>query len=571
MCGIAGVFSLNPSIHPSRERVKMMTDVMGHRGPDGEGIWSGKMGNVILGHRRLSIIDLSVEAGQPMSSTDHRYVIIFNGEIYNYKELREELELEGVEFKTASDTEVLLNLFIKKGKKCLSQLDGMFAFCIWDEDKQEMFCARDRFGEKPFFYYHKDGSFVFASEIKSIVTYLNKVDFNFNYLQQYLNGGFQFSDLQTAFVDIQALAPASLLLINNNELLIEKYWEIDLSKKLFLESEQAYFSKFHELFLESMRFRLRSDVPIGSSLSGGLDSSTVVGTLTGLEKKEMHTFSARFKSEKDEGKWIAEVTAKSKMLNHEVWPEEDGFIEQLEEMTWHQEFPLASGSVYAQWCVMSLPRKWGVKVLLDGQGADEYLCGYDELKYFAIWDLYHRGKFASFLHEKKLFDKNYGQHGRLGMSFLVDPILSWFGFKRKVFRNGYTLKEQLKFYTNTKLGELLRIADRNSMAYSLEVRLPFLSHKLVEFVFSIPDHFIYREGKTKFILREAMKKVLPESIYNRTDKIGFAPPQRAWMESEVFKKKYSESLDILASTSLTPGPDQFKNLATSTLLKVFLK
>jgi asparagine synthase (glutamine-hydrolysing) len=571
MCGIAGVFSINPFIRPSLDRIKMMTDVIAHRGPDGEGIWTNNRGGVVLGHRRLSIIDLSAEASQPMHSFDQRYTIIFNGEIYNYKELRDELKSEGAEFKTNSDTEVLLKLFAKVGKDCLPKLDGMFAFCIWDEEEQKMFCARDRFGEKPFFYYFKNGLFVFASEIKAVLTYLDIVDFNYDYLQQYLNGGFQFSDLQTVFNDIQALASASSMLINSDGIEIEKYWEIDLSKKLKLENDEDYFSKFQKLFLESIEFRLRSDVPVGSSLSGGLDSSTVVGTLTGLEKKEMHTFSARFKSEKDEGKWIAEVTSKSKMVNHEVWPDEDGFIEHLEEMTWHHEFPLASSSVYAQWCVMALPCNWGVKVLLDGQGADEYLCGYDELKYFAIWDLYHNGDFASFIHEKKLFDKNYGNHGRLGMSFLVDPFLSWFGFKRKVYRNGYTLKEQLKFYTSHKLGELLRIADRNSMAFGLEVRLPFLSHKLVEFVFSIPDHLIYREGKTKFILREAMKSFLPKAIYNRTDKIGFAPPQHAWMESDVFKKKYSESLEILSSSSLTPGPDQFKNLATSTLLKVFLK
>ncbi len=571
MCGIAGVFSLNPTIHPSMDLVKKMTDVIAHRGPDGEGIWSNDIGNVVLGHRRLSIIDLSAEAGQPMHSIDLRFTIIFNGEIYNYKELRDELKSEGIDFKTNSDTEVLLKLFAKYGKKCLSKLDGMFAFCIWDEREQNMFCARDRFGEKPFFYYFKNGVFVFASEIKSILTYLERVDFNFDNLQNYLNGGFQFSDLQTAFRDIQALAPASTMLINNSGIQSEKYWEIDLSKKLKLENEEAYLSKFKKLFLESVDFRLRSDVPVGSSLSGGLDSSTVVGSLAGLKKKEMHTFSARFKSEKDEGKWIAEVTSKSKMVNHEIWPEEDGFIEHLEKMTWHHEFPLASGSVYAQWCVMSLPSRWGVKVLLDGQGADEYLCGYDEMKYFAIWDLYHKGEFTAFLHERKLFNKNYGKHGRLGTAFLVDPLLNVLGFKRKVYKNGYSLKEQLKFYTDHKLGELLRIADRNSMAFSLEVRLPFLSHKLVEFVFSIPDHLIYREGKTKFILREAMKSVLPKVIYNRTDKIGFAPPQSKWMESDVFKLKYAESIGILSSYSLVPGTEQFKNLATATLLKVFLK
>lgn len=569
MCGIAGVFSLHPTVKPSVDLVKKMTDVIAHRGPDGEGMWVGGKENVILGHRRLSIIDLSMEANQPMLSSDQRYAIVFNGEIYNYKELRESLKSAGVEFHTTSDTEVLLKLYVRYGKACLEMLDGMFAFCIWDEQQQELFCARDRFGEKPFYYFFEDGEFVFGSEMKAILAYKGKVEVDLDCLQKYIDGSFYFDDIQTAFRNIQALAPASFLMMDKKGLSIEKYWEINLSNKLELANDEAYFSAFHALFRESVAFRLRSDVPVGSCLSGGLDSSAVVGTLAGLEKSEMHTFSARFKSEKDEGKWMAEVVSKTNMLNHEVWPEEDGFIEHLEKMTWHHEFPLASGSVYAQWCVMSVPGKFGVKVLLDGQGADEYLCGYDELKYFAIWDLYHQGEFAAFLHERELFKQHYGTHGRLGIAFLIDPLLKIFGYKRKVYKHGYTVKEQLKYYTNHKLGELLRIADRNSMAYSLEVRLPFLSHKLVEYVFSLPDRFVYREGKTKFILREAMKSVLPEAIYNRTDKIGFAPPQRAWMESAVFKKKYAEALVVLADAHLTPGPDPFKNLATSTLLKVF--
>ena len=571
MCGIAGVFSLNPSLKPSVERVKLMTDAIAHRGPDGEGVWVSDNDAIVLGHRRLSIIDLSVEANQPMISEDKRFTIVFNGEIYNYKELRERLIEEGASFRTSSDTEVLLRLFAVYGRKCLELLDGMFAFAIWDNIEKKLFCARDRFGEKPFYFYFNDDLLIFASEMKSIGAYLGKLELNLEVLQKYLDGSYKFDDIQTPFQMIHSLPPSYCMTINSEGLVKERYWEIDLSKKLLLENDEAYYSRFNELFMESVNYRLRSDVPVGSSLSGGLDSSTVVGAMAGLEKKELHTFSARFKSEKDEGRWIADVVSNAKVLNHEVWPDEDGLIQEIEKITWHHEFPLGSASVYAQWCVMSMPESKGVKVLLDGQGADEYLCGYDELKYYAIWDLYHKGLFAEFFKERKLFNQNYGKHGNLGFAFILDPVLKMVGIERSVFKNGYTLKQQLKHYTSTKLGELLRYADRNSMAYSIEVRLPFLSHKLVEFIFSIPDHLIYREGKTKFILREAMKSVLPDSVYNRTDKIGFAPPQNDWLEAEVFKSKYADSMEFLLEVGLNQGPDKFRNLATAILVKMFRK
>lgn len=570
MCGIAGVYSLNSSFFPSEAGVKRMIDVVSHRGPDGEGVWVNEDNKLILGHRRLSIIDLSAEASQPMHSVDGRFTIVFNGEIYNYRELRSSLVESGWGFKSHSDTEVLLGLYAQFGKECLSMLDGMFSFAIWDKHEKSLFCARDRFGEKPFYYSFGHGEyFAFSSEIKSIRAYFGNIQLDKGILQDYLSGSFHFDDIKTAFQGVQALPPSHCLFIRNGEIKIERYWEIDLSRKLKLENDKAYYRKFHELFMESVNYRLRSDVPVGSSLSGGLDSSTVVGALAGLEKKEMHTFSARFRSDKDEGKWIAEVVENTHMLNHEVWPDEDGFVKEIEKITWHHEYPVGSGSVYAQWCVMSLPGKFGVKVLLDGQGADEYLCGYDELKYYAIWNLFHQGYFSDFLRERKLFKENYGRHGRLGVAYLVDPLLKLFGVRRPVYKDGFTIKEQLKTYTTTRLGELLRYADRNSMAYSIEVRLPFLSHKLVEFVFSIPDNLIYREGKTKFILRESMKAELPEKIYNRTDKIGFAPPQKDWVESEVFMSKYSEGLKVLSDAGLQPGADKFKNLATATFIKVF--
>ncbi len=571
MCGIAGVFSFNSDEIPSSEKVRWMAEEIAHRGPDGVGFYTSGNGALMLTHRRLSIIDLSNEAAQPMISSNGRYIITFNGEIYNYKELREELLMKGCRFHSDSDTEVLLQLFQLEGASCLDRLDGMFAFAIWDEQEKVLFCARDRFGEKPFYYCRNSGFFVFSSEIKAIKKYLQELSLDKVLLQDYLEGNVVFEGSVTPFKDVEALLPACYLTLSQSEFQINKYWQINLNNKIFLGGDSDYIDRFRELMFESVQLRLRSDVPVGSSLSGGLDSSSVVGVMSKLLNSDFHTFSARFNSEKDEGKWIAEVVESIGVKNHEVWPDQDGLLDEIDKITWHHEFPIGSGSVYAQWCVMSLPSDYSVKVLLDGQGADEYLCGYDELKYFAIWNLYRRGDFVNFFKEKKLFNDYYGSNGNLGYLFLFDPLLKLLGIKRNVFQYGENLKEQLLYYTSTKLGELLRYADRNSMAHSIEVRLPFLSHKLVEFVFSIPDTLIYRNGKTKFILREALQDNLPEAIYNRTDKIGFASPQNAWVNSRSFLKKYPEVLALIHEAGLKPGPEKFRNFAVSSFLKVFDK
>jgi len=569
MCGIAGAFSFSSSLLASTAKVKSMTDAIAHRGPDGEGVWESVNGKVVLGHRRLAIIDLSDLSKQPMMDASGKFVIVFNGEIYNFCELKEDLINQGVSFFSHSDTEVLLSLYIKYGEDCLSMLDGMFAFAIYDVEKNKLFCGRDRFGEKPFYYVVRDGLLVFGSEIKSIKAYFADLEIDFSKVQSYIDGSLKFGDLDTPFKEVKTLNPASFMVVDASGVFIKKYWDIDLNKKTILGSDEEYYIRFRELFMKSVKIRLRSDVPVGSSLSGGLDSSAVVGSFANLGVVDNHTFSARFKSSKDEGKWINDVVSQHNLNSHEIWPAELGLIDDIEKITWHNEFPLASGSVYAQWCVMSVPRKFGVKVLLDGQGADEYLCGYDELKYYAIWDLFHKGELNSFLNEKKYFDDYYGSHGKLGFMFLFDGILNKIGLRRKVYNHGYTLKEQLKYYTQNKLGELLRYADRNSMASSIEVRLPFLSHELVEFVFSIPDSMIYRNGKTKHILRESLKSILPDSVYNRTNKIGFASPQNDWVNSEVFQEKYKNTIPVLHEVGLVLGPDQFKNLATAIFVKLF--
>lgn len=568
MCGIAGVFSRKGKAL-DLDLARAMSDLIKHRGPDGSGSWISESENVVLLHRRLSIIDLSSAAAQPMLSDDDNLSIVFNGEIYNYIEVREVLKGNGYFFKTDSDTEVILKAYHFWGENCLPHFDGMFAMAIWDNINQSLFCARDRFGEKPFYYYLSDDEFIFSSEIKSIIAYKKEVTINKDFVQSYLFDENVLTQDKTFFNDIHVLEQASWVKISTNEVLQNHYWSIDINSKNGDLNEEQCILEFGKLLRESISFRLRSDVPVGSSLSGGMDSSTIVCMLSDMGISNMQTFSARFNSALDEGKWIDDVSFKTGFKNHPIWPDPIQFGNELEQIIWHHEFPVRSASVYAQWCVMKLPRESNVKVLLDGQGADEYLAGYDELKYFAIWDLYKSFKLSSFFDERKLFKKFYGGDKSLGFSFLADPLLSKLGMKRSIFRNGESLKEVLKFYTTTKLSELLRYADRNSMAHSVEVRLPFLYHKLVEFVFSINPDFIYKNGKTKYILRESAKNILPETIYNRTDKIGFAPPQNDWMNTPEMKSKLALANSSLLDFGFKPSNNQFRNFSTCTFLKRF--
>ncbi|MBL7924337.1 MAG: asparagine synthase (glutamine-hydrolyzing) [Bacteroidia bacterium] len=568
MCGIAGVIMLKGEVD-APEALDRMSAAIAHRGPDGSGKWLSPGRKAAFVHRRLSILDLSEQASQPMHSSDGRYTIVFNGEIYNYLELREQLLKKGVRFVTHSDTEVLLNGYIHYKDDLLPLLDGMFAFAVWDNDSGSLFCARDRFGEKPFFYIKEEGCFLFASEIKALKAFRGRVDLDPDKLQSYLDGTYSFDDSSGFFKQVHSLEPASSLFISADHWQVKKYWRIDLSLKAPIARKEEYIEEFRRLFLGSVRFRLRSDVPVGSSLSGGLDSSAVVCSMSGLTDLPVHTFSARFEGPKDEGKWIREVLNKTGVINHEVWPSAEGFVRDLDTMVWHHEFPPGSSSVYAQWCVMKLASQNKIKVLLDGQGADEYLAGYDELKYYAVWELYRKFRWRSFNRERKLFKENFGHHGKLGYAFLLDPLAGLLGIRRKVYRNGMDLHDVLKYYTTAKLGELLRYADRNSMAHGVEVRLPFLSHKLVEFAFSVPSDMIYRDGRTKYILREAVKDSLPAAIYNRSDKIGFTPPQEKWMNEPSMVKLIESAGRNLSDLKYKKGKDSFRQLAAWMLIRKF--
>jgi len=557
MCGIAGIYNFNNETVQLTE-LKKMTEAIAHRGPDGEGQWISEEGKIGLGHRRLSIIDLSESANQPLHYIE-RYSIVFNGEIYNYLELREDLIANGYSFNTHSDTEVLSALYDFRGHECLQLLDGMFAFAIWDKSKEELFCARDRFGEKPFYYSLQNDQLFFASEMKAIWAAGVKKVPNENRIFRLLayNTMQDSNDMKSTFFEsIFILKPSHYMVLKNNSLSEQKrYWDIDLTKKSTLSYEDAT-QEFKRLFDLSVSRRLRSDVPIGSSLSGGLDSSSIVCTIEHLKEntQQQKTFSARFEGFiKDEGEYIDVVNKKAKTEAHSVFLNEKMLEDVFDKVAFHQEEPFGSKSILAQYHVMKLAKENDVTVLLDGQGADEYLSGYPTFytNYFSSLRKKNKSEF-----EKQLgiYKEHYNIDFQISKLFFIDVLFPKLRNHYRTFRNfikspahfrqfspeyykkhkKHNFKSAVYSDLNTALyhatlteglSTLLRYADRNSMANSREVRLPFLNHELVEFVFSLPDDYKIRSAWTKAILRNSMNEILPESICWRKEKVGFEPPK----------------------------------------------
>lgn len=577
MCGIAGIISKDSS-KVNESLLRLMTDQIAHRGPDGEGQWVSSNKQVGLGHRRLSIIDLSHEADQPMHYMN-RYSIVFNGEIYNYIELRETLCQQGYSFNTQSDTEVLMALYDRDKENCLQLLDGMFAFALYDQNENKLFCARDRFGEKPFFYsYQKGQHFYFGSEMKCLWAAGIPKDINNSMLFNYLSFGYLENPTnlsETFYQSCTRLEHSHYLVLDVNtlEFNIHKYYDIawqNTNESITLENAKL---QFEDLFYTSVKRRLRSDVTVGSSLSGGLDSSLVVCVIDELKKgsqQKQNTFSAVFPGfKKDERKYMDYVIAQTNVEPHFVTPDEQGLLKNLKKLNWHQEEPYGSSSIYAQFCVMQLAKENNVTVLLDGQGADEILAGYhpyytsffNELKksspkefqsQYSSYLKLHSSNSINGITGKTLGDKVRDISPKLvkpikrlknDFNQLKNPFFSkefYAEYKKTTFNtpgsNFQSLNESLYSSTfKSGLQQLLRYADRNSMANSREVRLPFLSHELIEFLFSLPATFKINQGWTKWIMRETFP-ILPKEIGWRTDKIGYEPPQKNWMENAEVKE-----------------------------------
>jgi asparagine synthase (glutamine-hydrolysing) len=569
MCGIVGIYNVNnqPVLEKTLEK---MADSIIHRGPDGYGYWVGGRNNKVgFGHRRLAIIDLSDAGKQPMVYREGKYVITYNGEIYNYIEIRERLKKKGFNFKTNSDTEVLLALYEDKKEKCLDELDGMFAFAIWDNENQELFCARDRFGEKPFHYFWDGNTFVFGSEIKAIFAGGIHKKINSDRLQEFIDNGEVDKGEETFFKNIKKLKASHFLKLSGDKLKIEKYWDVAIEDKIYYKKEEEYAEHFRELFITSIKRRLRSDVPVGSSLSGGLDSSSVVCFVREILGKDalQKTFSARFKNFKnDEGNWIDYVVEKARTKHYEVFPDPTQLREEMQRVLFHHENPFVSTSICAQWDVMRLAKTNGITVMLDGQGADEYLAGYAPYGNHVVWDHYAKFQLQEYFRELKEYKERYHVRQKLGIKYLAVPYLRALNIGESITGYYLPLKEKLKFDLFNNLGQLLAYADRNAMAFSIETRLPFLYHELVAFVLACPQNQLYAHATSKRMLRNAIQGIVPDEIVNRKDKIGYEAPQDTWME-----KIYDEKMvrETLYSQGVSLGKVQWRNYIVAEFVLCF--
>lgn len=573
MCGFAGIVSTDKQKIGSPVVAKAIT-VLQHRGPDSEGIYTNDAGTVVMGHRRLCIIDTTMAGAQPMPYAD-RYQVVYNGELYNYIELRDKLQKRGCTFRSQSDTEVLLAAYATWGKDCLQQFDGAFVFAIWDEKEQELFAARDHFGEKPFFFHQEEDRFFFASEMKALWQMGVPKEVNRSMLYNFLTIGYTTNPIdsfETFYDNIYKLPAAHWLTysFSKKELITERWWQtyIDVNNNI---SEAEATERFEELFVESIHNRLRSDVPIGTSLSGGLDSSAIVA-FCAKEKVTQYThhcFTASFTGfERDETAHAAMVAKQFDLIHHSTTINETDVVSLMQKVAAVQEEPFSSASVLAQYKVFEAARQKSVTVLLDGQGADEVLAGYR--KYYKWWwqELYRQkklGKSGEFTAAQALgVNESFGPKNKLaallpefsasilqsrkGKKAFRHPDLNRdFAFENK--RNLYystpaTFDLNGALYYNTfvnGLEELLRLADRNSMAHSVEVRLPFLQHQLVEFLFTLPPHFKIHQGWTKWLLRKVAEPRLPKEIVWRKDKVGYEPPQEAWMQNRDVQEAIREA------------------------------
>lgn len=569
MCGIAGFINLRFSPTKQKVVIKQMTDVIAHRGPDGEGHFVSD--GVAFGNRRLAIIDLSL-GKQPMASADGRYWITFNGEIYNYLELKTELKKKGVLFQTDSDTEVLLASYIAYGPDCVRQLNGMFAFAIFDTKRKLLFAARDRFGVKPFYYYQGGEEFIFGSEIKSILAAKPTLArLNPGGLSEYLTFQLCLGD-KTLFKQIKKLEPGHYLLYQKNQLRVVKYWDLTYTVNDDLSLE-TWEEKLRWLLHDSVRLRLRSDVPVGAYLSGGLDSSTITTIAAKHYRNTLQTFSGRFRRKGYDETAYAKLLARTLGVEyHEVTLGPADFIHSIEKLIYFMDEPAAGPGLFPQYFVSKLASKY-LKVVLGGQGGDEIFGGYARylILYLeaslkgAIFETQERKdarfvvvfpelfknlpilkeyaplikyQFSEGLFEPlsnryfRLIDRGNGIRKLINRDFLPPrDDLGKMAFNQifEAHDFGPLFNRMTYFDMKTSLPALLQVEDRMSMAASLESRTPFLDYRIAELMSSMPAVYKYKDGEAKHILKRVVKGIIPEEIRKRKDKMGFPVPLSEWL------------------------------------------
>lgn len=556
MCGIAGIIHFDNK-PVAESNVRHMMNIMKHRGPDDEGLFVEQ--NIGLGFVRLSILDLSAAGHQPMFSPNERYVIIFNGEVYNYLEIKERLK-DKYSFKSNTDTEVVLYAFLEWGDKCLHEFNGMFAFAIFDRTKDTLFCARDRFGIKPFFYAHQNNTLLFCSELNPILSQFdNKPTANEEVIANYLILGRTHYSPETFYNEIKRLAPGHLMRIDEKGLQVEQWYDVTkeyIGKKY--NNPQEYLNDFKD----AIRLQLRSDVPVGICLSGGLDSSAISSSIIKFnEHQHFHSYSAVYQTDgrENEIEYIKEFE-NSGLQMHYVQPNSFHILADIDAFVEAFQMPVPGLSPYAELKVMELAKSYST-VVLSGQGADEVLGGYEYCYGAYLKELILNGKFSRFLHECKhlRLDGNLMSSLTYMLFFFLPPALKSYSFLFKnqltnnVFKNkhkiavhrlvndfyGFSSLRQFSInHIKYKFEHHLMWSDRSGMLYSLEARFPFIDHRIIEKSIGTDSSLIMSEGYTKSIMRKALSGILPDKIRDRKQKVGFETPGGEWFRSPEFEKVF---------------------------------
>ena len=607
MCGIAGLYRRDGRVDLGR--LEHMMRILRHRGPDDEGMVlitardgaavtlggndtpreayqsphphapgrrHGSIGeiNVALGHRRLSIIDLSPGGHQPMCDASARTWIDYVGEVYNWVELRAELEALGHRFTTASDTEVMLAAWREWGEECVTHFNGMFGFALWDADRRVLFCARDRLGVKPFYYQWDGKTFAFASEPKALVlTQPRRIVANAAAIRDLVALDWVDHGTHTFFEGVEQLAPGHVLTLSDAGLAVRAWWTLDPERRA-AGSPADWTARFAELFTDAVSLRLRADVEVGSCLSGGLDSSAVVTTAARQSNVKLHTFTCAYDEGPawDERVYVEAVVGAAGATSHVVVPNGGDFWAVFDRLAFQQDEPTAGPGVWSQWKVMELAHGHRLRVLLDGQGGDETLAGYERYLPLRLRDLLVHGNLPGFLALWGDVARRLG--GTHALALVIEPWVprGLFAPLRTAFGQGKervlarelrdlplqrppraprefhsaVLRQQAFDLRQRLLPSLLRYEDRNSMAFSIETRLPFLDYRLVEFALSLPDTQRIEGTTTKAILRRALGDRIPPAVLARTDKMGFETPADVWL-----RNRYAAET---RRRLLTPGP-----------------
>ena len=609
MCGITGLLTNRQTEHlPS---IQNAITLLKHRGPDDSGIESFCIDNqrLTLGHTRLAIIDLSEKGHQPMTSADSRYTVTFNGEIFNYIEIREELKVLGYTFHTNSDTEVLLSAWAEWGTSSLAKFTGMFAFAIYDHKSKTLHLVRDNFGIKPLFYYHranKPKTLAFASEIQPLLSLLDhRPELNYQRAYSYLLCGLYENNVDTFFRDIYHVPGGSYLCFDlqlNAPPKLVQWWQPDIQQTCRLNFHEAA-EKLRELFLDSVKIHMRSDVKVGVTLSGGIDSAAISCAMRHIAPDlPIHTFTfASTQKSKNEEKWADLINQHIKAIPHKITLNGKNLFDDLTPLILAQGEPFTSTSVYAQNQIFTAAKKEGVIVAIEGQGADEILAGYDGYPLARVRSMLNQGELALAIQFLLGWSKTPGHSFRQALQKLIQssvpskfikPIIiqrdknlsPWINttwFKKyhsidtaSIYDTPVTSDKQhpdrilISTLRNAvmRLGlpALLRHGDRNSMQWSIESRVPFLNHKIVEYLFSLPESYLVgNNGETKHIFRQAMRSIVPNEVLFRKDKIGFETPERSWLNFDNFRP--DELMPILNSIPfLQNSTDAFKIPTTNT-------